>query len=133
MMKAKTLGNYLLALQKQADMTWENEVRLEVGGKTYPMKDYLGVGMPSARPEEWTYKLQVETEDDVKPVVWSPDFEQRLAARLAEYFQQANNVIDFASRSTKPIEGGLIKVEESARSIVDWIKQELGIIEKKEG
>ena len=60
-------------------------------------------------------------------VEWTEEFEQQLLEKLRAEYNLANDLIDFASRCKRPSNGGLIKVERSARSMVDWIKKELGV------
>ena len=60
-------------------------------------------------------------------IEWTEKFEQKLLEKLRTEYNMSNNLIDFASRSKRPSNGGLIKVEGSARSMVDWIKKELGV------
>lgn len=61
-------------------------------------------------------------------IEWTEDFEQRLTKKLEEDYQQADNMIVWASRATKPFKkGGIIEVEKSAKTMVKWIKKELGI------
>lgn len=61
-------------------------------------------------------------------VRWTEEVESRLREKLCEDFVQANDMIEWASRCDKPYEGeGLIKVSESADSIISFIKKLLVI------
>ena len=61
-------------------------------------------------------------------VKWTGKAESRLREKLREDYTQANNMIEWASRSDHPIEGeGLIRVNESAEDIIKFIKKELAI------
>ena len=62
-----------------------------------------------------------------KNIEWTEDFEQRLRARLEDEYKQADNMVVWASRSTYPLKDGLIEVEKSANTMVEWIKRELGV------
>jgi hypothetical protein len=44
-------------------------------------------------------------------------------------YEQANNLIDFASRADKPCKGGLISVESSVTDFMAWLKLQLNIKE----
>lgn len=62
------------------------------------------------------------------------EFWDHLHCRLCADYEQANSMISWASRASKPLkddEGGLIKVESSADSIIKFIKKELGIIKEE--
>jgi len=60
---------------------------------------------------------------------WNGKAESRLHERLCKDYEQANRMIEWASRCDHPIESeGLIMVSESADSIISFIKKELGII-----
>lgn len=62
---------------------------------------------------------------------WTGKIESHLHERLCKDYEQANNMIEWASRCDHPIESGeLIKVSESADSIISFIKKELGIIKE---
>lgn len=64
-------------------------------------------------------------------VKWTDDFEKHLHSRLCEDYEQANNMVAWASRCDKPMDGeGLIRVSESADSIIKFIKKELGLIKE---
>lgn len=62
-------------------------------------------------------------------VEWTEEFEQKLRDKLESEYQQADNMVIWASRSSKPIkEGkGLVDVKKSANTLLKWIKTELGI------
>lgn len=60
---------------------------------------------------------------------WNANIEQRISKKLREEYTQANNMIDFASRATKPSKGGLINVDGSVRDFMVWLKLELNIKE----
>ena len=75
---------------------------------------------------EWTNRA-----DDRKEVhpVWNADIEQRIREKLTGEYEQANNMIDFASRANKPCKGGLISVESSVTDFMAWLKMQLNIKE----
>ena len=59
---------------------------------------------------------------------WTDDFEKKLRAKLESEYKQADNMVVWASRCDKPLKkGGLIDVEKSTNTMVEWIKKELGI------
>lgn len=59
---------------------------------------------------------------------WNSKTESHLRERLCKDYEQANNMIEWASRCDHPIESKeLIKVSESADSIISFIKKELGV------
>ena len=59
---------------------------------------------------------------------WTPEAEEAIRKRLISEYTQANNMIDYASRADRPFNGGLIKEQESAASLIKDIKEILGII-----
>ena len=64
-------------------------------------------------------------------VEWTEDFEQKLKKKLEDEYQQADNMVVWASRCSNPLKrGAIIKVESSAESMIHWIKNELGICER---
>lgn len=65
-MKAKTLAQYMLNLQKQGDLTWESEVRIDVNGKEYDLADFMGHQMPTMLVEDWYYLLKAEMPSEDK-------------------------------------------------------------------
>ena len=79
-----------------------------------------------------SYRLDVEwtnrADDHKECGKWTAEVEEKLRKRLREEYAQANNMISWASRASRPLEGeGLIKVEESAESIIKFIRKELGV------
>lgn len=84
---------------------------------------------------ENNYHLDVEwtnCADDHKEVhpVWNADIEQRIREKLTDEYEQANNMIDFASRAKRPCNGGLIDVDTSVKDFMTWLKNQLNIKEK---
>lgn len=67
-MNARTLAQYMLQLQKQGELTWDSEVRIDVNGKEYDLADFMGHQMPTIDPEDWYYQLKAEipSEDKVE-------------------------------------------------------------------
>ena len=58
---------------------------------------------------------------EAKELQWTEDFEQKLRAKLEDEYTQADNMVAWASRATKPLEkGGLIEVEKSANTLLMW-------------
>jgi hypothetical protein len=49
---------------------------------------------------------------------------------LTGEYEQANNMIDFASRAKRPCNGGLINVDTSVKDFITWLKNQLNIKEK---
>lgn len=75
------------------------------------------------KAKEETHRLQMRG-----MVKWTAGIEVRIRQRLRDDYEQANNMISWASRAEHPLEGeGLIKVDESADSIIQFVKKELGI------
>lgn len=62
-------------------------------------------------------------------VEWTDEFEQKLRDKLESEYQQADNMVIWASRSTKPIKDDecLVDVKKSAATLIKWIKTELGV------
>ena len=58
-----------------------------------------------------------------KQTFWTPEAEEAIRKRLISEYTQANNMIDYASRADRPINGGLIKEQESAASLIKDIKE----------
>ena len=58
---------------------------------------------------------------------WDADIEHRISKKIREEYEQANNLIDYASRATKPINGGLISVDGSVRDFMKFLKSQLNI------
>ena len=75
---------------------------------------------------EWTNRA-----DDHKEAhpVWNADIEQRIREKLTGEYEQANNMIDFASRAKRPSNGGLINVDTSVKDFMTWLKNQLNIKE----
>ena len=60
-------------------------------------------------------------------IEWTEDFEQKLTDKLMSEYKQADDMVVWASKSEKPFKHGVIRVRESARGMVEWIKKELGV------
>lgn len=61
-------------------------------------------------------------------IEWTPELEERLRAKLEEDYEQADQMVVWASRAEKPLkEGGLIDAKGSAESMIKFIKKELGV------
>ena len=74
---------------------------------------------------EWTNRADDHKEKN--RTVWNEEVEQRIREKLMEEYQQANNLICFASRANHPIDEGLIKEGKSADSMIKFIKNTLGL------
>ena len=61
-------------------------------------------------------------------IEWTDSFEQRLREKLEEEYEQANNMVVWASHADKPFKDGcIIDAKGSADSMIQWIKKELGV------
>lgn len=61
-------------------------------------------------------------------IEWTPELEERLRAKLEEDYEQADQMVVWASRAEKPLkEGGIIDAKGSAESMIKFIKKELGV------
>ena len=61
-------------------------------------------------------------------IEWTDAFEQRLREKLEEEYNQADNMVVWASHADKPLKkGGIINAKGSADSMIKWIKKELGV------
>ena len=60
---------------------------------------------------------------------WNTDIEQRIGKKLRQEYEQANDMIDFASRADNPYHGGLISVDGSVKDFMAWLKLQLNIKE----
>ena len=77
----------------------------------------------------WAVLKEITAKQDSLHIkeVWTPEAEQMIREKLMNDYIQANNMIDYASRADKPINGGLIKEKESVDSMIKVIKEALGI------
>ena len=62
-----------------------------------------------------------------KNIEWTEDFERRLRAKLEDEYGQCDNLVAFASRCNNMVKKGVINVEESADTLLTWIKKELKV------
>lgn len=61
-------------------------------------------------------------------IEWTPELEERLRAKLEEEYEQADRWVVWASRARKPLkEGGIIDAKGSAKSMIKFVKKELGV------
>lgn len=61
-------------------------------------------------------------------IEWTPELEERLRAKLEEDYEQADQMVVWASRAEKPLKkGGIIDAKGSAESMIKFIKKELGV------
>jgi len=61
-------------------------------------------------------------------IEWTPELEERLRAKLEEDYEQADQMVVWASRAKKPLKkGGIIDAKGSAESMIKFIKKELGV------
>ena len=61
-------------------------------------------------------------------IEWTPELEERLRAKLEEDYEQADQMVVWASRAEKPLKkGGIIDAKGSAESMIKFIKKELDV------
>lgn len=98
-------------------------------------KKWLLTYWASSQKHKAIFSTRTKAEEALKNIggnievveLWSEEFVEKLMEKFKSEYEQANNLIDFASRAARPSHGGLIRVESSARSLMTWIKKELGL------
>lgn len=80
--------------------------------------------LPTA--QECMDRMNSEDVKEKRPV-WTDETEQRIREKLIGEYAHANNIICWASRTDRPLNEGIIKEAESADSMIEFIKNELGV------
>lgn len=75
------------------------------------------------------HEKKIKNRNFVQQPRWNANIEQRIIKKMREEYEQANHLIDFATRANKPSKGGLINVESSVKDFMVWLKLELNIKE----
>ena len=75
------------------------------------------------------HEKNIRNRNFVQQPRWNADIEQRITKKMREEYEQANNLIDFASRAAKPCKGGLVNVDSSVKDFMAWLKLQLNIKE----
>ena len=75
------------------------------------------------------HERKIKNRNFVQQPRWNADIEQRIIKKMRGEYEQANNLIDFASRADKSCKGGLIIVESSVTDFMAWLKMQLNIKE----
>ena len=75
------------------------------------------------------YEQKKKNSNNVQQPRWDAIIERRIIKKMREEYEQANHMIDFATRANKPSKGGLINVESSVKDFMVWLKLELNIKE----
>lgn len=75
------------------------------------------------------HERKIKNRNFVQQPRWNADIEQRIIKKMRKEYEQANNLIDFASRADKPCKGGFISVESSVTDFMAWLKIQMNIKE----
>ena len=124
-MFAKRLGSYILALQEQGGLTWENAVRIEINGKEYELDDYMGFQMPDNNPEHWYYLLRAAVPPPGKTIDWSA-VEDKIRNWIRNEYNRANAMItDAALEHSFGGQITMIDAEKSTNAFIEFVRKEL--------
>ena len=75
------------------------------------------------------HEKKIKNRNFVQQPRWNADIEQRIGKKIRQEYEQANDMIDFASRADNPCHGGLINVDGSVKDFMAWLKLQLNIKE----
>ena len=60
-------------------------------------------------------------------IEWTVEFEKKLREKLQDEYSQVADMVEWASHSDKPLPRSIVMIEDSADSLLSWIKKELGL------
>lgn len=60
-------------------------------------------------------------------IEWTDEFEEKLRKKLEDEYSQVADLVEWASHSDKPLPRSIVRIQDSADSLLKWIKKELSI------
>ena len=60
-------------------------------------------------------------------IEWTKEFEEKLRKKLEDEYSQVADMVEWASHSDRPLKRSIVRIQDSADSLLKWIKKELSI------